>query len=573
MGKLTSKKRIAIIGGGPSGLFMYKRLVESGQTDIEIEIFERKGFLGAGMPYSEEGANVEHITNVSDNEIPGIYNSIEDWVKVAPQAVLDKFQINSANFNEYKVLPRLFFGEYLKAQFGLLKAAADHKGIVTRVHLNSLVNDLIDRPERQMVSVVTAQTGSSDFDYVMICSGHNWPQKFEGKIDGYFDSPYPPKKLLVKINHPVALMGSSLTAIDAVRTLAKLNGNFEDGEDGKLVFTLNEDSKDFKLILHSRNGLLPAVRFHLKDSHLGKNETISQQEFKRNIQENGGFVDLDYVFEKNFKASFIKNDPAFHKIIKDMNLEEFVDAMMNMRESMEPFDLFKKEYEEAERSIARKESIYWKEALAILSFAMNYPAKYLSAEDMERLQHVLMPLISIVIAFVPQSSCRVLMALHEAGVLEIVTVGKDSEVEPVESGGIVYHYTDSKGEKLAIPFKTFVNCVGQPHLSFEDFPFKSLIDQGVVSPAKLKFKSDEHAKNAIDDGNELVQEENGTYFLKVPGITINDNFNVININGEANARIYIMAVPYIGGYNPDYSGIDFCESASEAVVKSLFSTT
>ncbi|WP_316798161.1 FAD/NAD(P)-binding protein [Pedobacter frigidisoli] len=570
MSKLTTKKRIAIIGGGPSGLFMYKRLVESGQTNIEIEIFERKGFLGAGMPYSEEGANVEHITNVSDNEIPGIFNSIEDWVKVAPKDILEKFQISSANFNEFKVLPRLFFGEYLKAQFDLLKASADEKGIVTRVHLNCLVNDLIDRPEHQMVSVVTAQNPVSDFHHVMICSGHNWPQKFEGKIDGYYDSPYPPKKLLLKINHPVAIMGSSLTAIDAVRTLAKLNGNFEEGEDGKLVFKLNEDSKDFKLILHSRNGLLPAVRFHLKDSHLSKDETLTRQEFMRNIKENGGFVDLDYVFEKNFKETFIKNDPSFHKIIKDMNLEEFVDAMMNMRESMEPFELLKKEYEEAEKSIERKESIYWKEALAILSFAMNYPAKYLSAEDMQRLQHILMPLISVVIAFVPQSSCRVLMALHDAGALEIVTVGKDSEVEPIQSGGIVYHYTDSENQKQAVSFKTFVNCVGQPHLAFEDFPFKSLIEKEVVSPAKLRFKSEEKGDSALRDGNDLVNVENGNHFLKVPGITINDNFNVIDKQGRVNNRIYIMAVPYIGGYNPDYSGIDFSESASEAVVESLF---
>ncbi|WP_192501012.1 hypothetical protein [Flavobacterium sp. PL002] len=56
---------------------------------------------------------------------------------------------------------------------------------------------------------------------------------------------------------------------------------------------------------------------------------------------------------------------------------------------------------EAEKSIKRQQSIYWKEMLATLSFAMNHPAKYFSAEDMQRLQTVLMPLIYIVIAFVP----------------------------------------------------------------------------------------------------------------------------------------------------------------------------
>lgn len=45
-----AKKKIAIIGGGPSGLFMYKRLTEAKATNFEIDIFERKDYLGAG-PY------------------------------------------------------------------------------------------------------------------------------------------------------------------------------------------------------------------------------------------------------------------------------------------------------------------------------------------------------------------------------------------------------------------------------------------------------------------------------------------------------------------------------------------
>lgn len=200
---------------------------------------------------------------------------------------------------------------------------------------------------------------------------------------------------------------------------------------------------------------------------------------------------------------------------------------------------------------------------------MNYPAKYLSAEDMERLQKVLMPLISIVIAFVPQSSCRELLALYEAGVLNIVAVGDDAKVEPLKTGGADYHYTlDDK--KVTVHFDTFIDCVGQPHLSFDDFPFKSLIANGTVSPAKLKFQSAENGKEEMKH-NDLVTKKGNTYFLTVPGITITDHFQVVDEAGEANKRIFIMAVPYIGGYNPDYSGIDFCEAASEAVLSSILS--
>lgn len=564
------KRRIAILGGGPSGLFMFKRLIESGEKDFEIEIFERKGYLGAGMPYSPEGANDEHVTNVSDNEIPVLFSSIEEWVKTAPKDLLERFKINPERFNEYKVLPRLFFGEYLSAQFELLRVNAEKDNIASTVHLHSNITDIADDPENKKVKVMTSETETLYFDCVIICTGHNWPKKYEGKIPGYFDSPYPPKKLAQQFNHVIGIKGSSLTAIDALRTTARYNGTFTEDATGRISFTLNPDSPDFKIVMHSRNGLLPAIRFHLEDSHLGKSGLLSKKDLACHIAENDGFIALDFVFENNFKQMFTDKDPGFYSLIKDMSLEEFVETMMNMREKMEPFDLFRKEYAEAERSIQKRQSIYWKEMLAVLSFAMNYPAKYLSAEDMQRLQKVLMPLISIVIAFVPQSSCLELMALHDAGVLSIVSVGDDSHVEPSNTGGADYYYTEEDGQEVVNHFDTFIDCVGQPHLSYDDFPFKGLLNDGTVSPAKLQFRSASLGRKQMEAEDPLVNKDSkDRYFLQVPGITINDNFQVVNAEGIANNRIYIMAVPYIGGYNPDYSGIDFCEAASEGVVKSV----
>ncbi|TKC09168.1 FAD/NAD(P)-binding protein [Pedobacter frigoris] len=564
-------KKIAILGGGPSGLFMYKRLVESGRKHLDIHIFERKAYLGAGMPYSHEGANDEHITNVSDNEIPRIFNSIAEWVETAPVELLERFNINAENFNEYKVLPRLFFGAYLSAQFDLLCDKAGGTGICTTVHLETNVTGILDRPENQCVQVEVDGDQRNDFDHVVVCIGHNWPKKLEGKIPGYYDSPYPPLKLKKRLNHAVAIKGSSLTAIDAIRTIARENGTFAEDAEGKLTFCLDEASADFRIVMHSRNGMLPAVRFHLEDSHLGKDGLLSKAELEMHIAGNDGFISLDFLFEKNFKETFIERKPEFYEQIKGMNIETFVDAMMQKRERMDPFELLKKEYAEAEKSIENRESIHWKEMLAVLSFAMNYPAKYLSAEDMLRLQKVLMPLISIVIAFVPQSSCRDLMALHDAGLLSLVSVGDDSEVESLDSGGVEYHYTDEHHDEVTHHYETFIDCVGQPALAFEDFPFRDLIDKGVVSPARLRFRSQQEGKAQVDKKNELVSiDHNGQYFMTVPGISINDCFQVTDRTGKANERIYMMAVPYIGGYNPDYSGIDFSEAASQTILDSLF---
>jgi hypothetical protein len=569
---LENKTRIAILGGGPSGLFMFKRLVDTKRTDITIDIFEKKHQLGVGLPYSKDGANDEHITNVSGNEIPELVTSVTDWIAAAPKPLLDHFNITPEKYNDYKVLPRLLFGQYLSAQFELLKQKAKASQIPYKIYFESTVTDIIDYPEQNITKVEIANGDQFEYDQVVVCTGHRWPVKYEGKVPGYFDSPYPPAKLSLKLNHPVAVKGASLTAIDAVRTLARANGTFIVAEDGHhRTYQLADDSTGFKMIMHSRNGLLPAVRFHLEDPHLSKDATLSIQGMQCYRKEHDGFLSLDYLFEQDFKEQFRDKRPEFYERIKDMNLEKFVNTMMDLRESIPPFDLFKAEYIEAEKSIKQHHSVYWKEMLAILSFTMNYPAKYLPAEDMLRLQKVLMPLISIVIAFVPQSSAEEMMALHQAGVLEIISVGDDSYVEPEDKGGATYFYDDEAGKAQAVYFKTFVDCVGQPHLRYEDLPYKSLVDKQTVSPARLRFKDAAEGKALLAEGNKEVEaDDKGNYYLRVPGIAINDDFQPVDNYGALNERIYMMAVPYIGGFNPDYSGLDFCEASSERIIKSMF---
>lgn len=567
----TEKRRIAIIGGGPSGLFIYKRLIESKFNDFEVEIFEKKSILGAGMPYSLEGANDEHVTNVSDNEIPHIVTSIEEWIQTAPEDLLKRYNIDPTRFNEYKVLPRLFFGHYLTAQFELLQKLASENSINTLIHYGSTVVDIEYYPETKKIGVETS-TGKTIFDDVIICTGHNWPVKYEGKIKGYYDAPYPPSKLNLKLNHSVAIRGSSLTAIDAIRTLARNNGSFYKDENGILKFEIDSDNSNFKMVMHSRNGLLPAVRFHLEDSHLNNDSLLTEEEILAHRKNNNGFLSLDFLFEKNFKNIFIQKDLDFYNSIKDLSIEDFVDKMMELRERIPPFQLLKAEYIQAEKSIKRHESIYWKEMLGVLSFAMNHPAKYLSAEDMQRLQKVLMPLISIVIAYVPQKSCVELLALYQAEVLDIVSVGSESVVEPQSKGGIIYRFSDENNKEQEVYYETFVDCIGQPHLSYDDFPFKTLRNQKIITPATLKFKSVESANVTADTADHLVEhDENNNYYLNVSGIAINDNYQIIDQYGAYNKNIFIMAVPYISGFNPDYSGLDFSEAASLCIVKNIFS--
>jgi hypothetical protein len=178
-------------------------------------------------------------------------------------------------------------------------------------------------------------------------------------------------------------------------------------------------------------------------------------------------------------------------------------------------------------------------------------------------------LIAVVIAFVPQSSASELIALHDAGKLEIISVGADSHVTPNAQGGCIYHYTDEAGQPVDASYATFIDSTGQRHLSLDEFPFRGLAESRAVIPARLKFKSPEAALAALAQGRKDIEQFGKEYYLKVPGIAITDDFLVVGSDEKANPRIGMMAVPYMGGYNPDYSGLDFCEEASARIIDRL----
>lgn len=569
MKKINALTKLAIIGAGPMALLLMRRLLDNFEGNLEIELFEKEQVLGAGMPYSLLGANEEHIANISANELPEDLSPMADWLEEKGLSSLKRFGWREEKFNEQKALPRLLLGTYLADEFTKLLDACKVKGFSVEVHYGCAVHDIIDDPARARVTIVH-QAGRADFDKAIICSGHFWPKQKEGHIPNYFDSPYPPAKFKGHNNHAVAIRGASLTAIDAIRTLARNNGHFSTTADGKLRYHVASESTAFRMVMHSRNGLLPAVRIHLEDAQLGRGELLSTAEIERIKADHDGFVPLDYLYEHVFLDRIQAERPSFHQKIEELTMEDFVEKMMDFREDSDPFDLLAREYKEAARSIRERKSVYWKEMLAVLSYTMNYPAKYFSAEDMLRLQKTLKPLISIVIAFVPQQSVEELLALHAAGVLSLVDVGDDSEVEVVESGGIRYHYKNKDGQTSDEFYPMFIDCVGQPTLAISDLPFESLKDAETVAPAVVKFRSAAAGQEAYESGVRGVgKAKDGNYYLQLSGVAINDHFQVTDIYGKINERLYMLAVPFIGGFNPDYSGLDFAEEASLRVVHAL----
>lgn len=564
--------RIALIGGGPSALAVVKKLLCCEPSRFSVDIFERNGSLGKGMPYSTQGASVEHITNISSDELAPFDETLAQWLRKQNHAYLASHGIDKANLHVKHVIPRLLFGDYLTAQFEALIYKAASNGLNINVHVNSEVLDIKHNNNNQTTDVHAVSGWVTGFDKVIICTGHTWPQNDEGKVAGYFDSPYPPQKLQHKYNHPVALKGSSLTAIDAIRTLSKANGRFYHDHE-KLKYKRADDVPNFKMMMHSLDGLLPNIRFHLDDPLVSDEGMLTEQQIAEHRANNDGFLSLDFIFEHNFKQILQKRDSAFYQKIADKNLEQFTRWMLESRKAFDPFTLFKIEYIQAEQSIEHEQTLQWKEVLALLSFTINHPAKYLCAEDTLRLQQKLLPLIGLMIANIPQPSAEQLLALYESSVLDVIPVNANSSVQIEGDHCFVYHYENSAKESIATQYQTFIDCTGQKHLPMKAFPFKSMFDTDdteKVLPACVRFKDKTQGeKHQTTDPENVNMGADGEYYLTLEGFAINDEYQPILATGQPSERYFMMAVPFIGGFNPDYSGFDFCEQVSEIIVNKL----
>lgn len=567
--KNIDSKTIALIGGGPAALLVVKNIVDSSLQPSVIYIFEKNERLGVGMPYGKLGAMKEHVANVSANELPKFQISFEEYLSQNPTTEYPDF-CKDGKCNSYQVIPRLLLGDYLEFQFKYYIKEAKKNGIKIIVKTNSPVEDIIKLNSGDTFKITIHKDEEYITDKVILCTGHYWPKTHEERVKGWFDSPYPPSKFQATSNHPIAIRGTSLTAVDAVKTQSRLNGSYETQSDGQLKYTLKEGSENFRIDLFSTGGFLPALRFHAEDDAYSNDWTMTLDEIYDCKKDHDGFVDLDHVFEINFKLPLKQKDEAFYNKIKDLSIEEFVDEMMSIRRELDSFQLFKAEYNEAEKSIKRHQSISWKETLSAFSYSMNYPAKHFSAEDMLRLRKTLLPLISIIIASLPQSSYKEIIALYDAGVIDLIQVDKDSFVEPHSDTGGIYHYTSVENEQAKRHYQLFIDAIGQKPLEVSDLPFEGLRTEQLVSPAYLNFKENKIAEKLLMDSEvPIVKGHNDNYYMKVHGLEINDYFQSLDLYGQAVENLFVMAVPFIGGLNPDYSGLDFCDTAANRIVKSI----
>jgi len=492
---------------------------------MSISIYEKEKEAGVGMPYNDDENSRMMLANIASREIPPIKSTYLDWLLEQDEKLLSRYRVNKACLHDRQFLPRILLGEYFRAQFLALVVTAHKKGFGVKVHESCAVTEM----EATSDGVKLWSEGklvSKLFDLVVIATGHTWPEN-EETTRGYFPSPC---SGLLDARIPackVGIMGTSLSAIDASMAVVAQHGNFLEEKDEDLRFDIDQSSEGLAITLMSRSGILPEADFYCPIPYEPL-RIATEQSFKGEI-ETGASGLLDRIFSL-VALEIEEADPAWSERVSlsKLDADNFANAYFADRQNHDAFRWAEYSVKEFERNKREKHTVPWRYAILRLHEVVQEVVPYLDEEDRERFNSGLCKVFVDNYAAIPSESIRRLLALRKAGLIELVELGHDYDIDVTDDHTVVATGPDRQ------TFDVFIDARGQKPLTFKDLPFPSLRRQ------LLSFGED-------------IPDLSDDYTLRAPQI--------------ACGKIAFGALPYLMHDRPFVQGITASAQIGEAISK------
>ncbi len=569
---------LAIIGAGATTLYLLKHLLDHANAVRDrvgvrrIVVFEAGGRPGPGMPYSPKTTDRHNICNISSEELPRLQQTFADWLRGLDDDRLAEFDLQREEIDPAETYARIALGGYFEAQFRQIADALRRAGVAVEVRVDTKVQDVRDEPEHDRVCLQTADA-DEPFDRVVIATGHTFSDD-DDPANGYFASPWPIHKLLPRdgehFDFEIGTLGASLSAFDVVASLAHRHGTFH-GEGESLRFEPNPAARQFRIVMYSAEGWLPHLQYEQAEPMRKVYRHVSREQIL-DLRDDNGFLRLETYWDAVCRPALAKalredDCPELARRLADgsMSLEGFVDELGQEHTYDDAFAGMRRELPEARRSLDQDRPIRWKEVLDDLVYALNFHAELLPAEDHARLRSTLMPFLFNVIAAMPLRSARMLLALHAAKRLELIqgTVTIQSKEE-----GKTTIEVENDGETSTRTYRMFIDCSGQGSVTTDDYPFRSLVNGGVVRPAKARFADEANAADLFEKlAGRRDEAEDGSAVLRLDGIAIDAGYRVLDKDGKANRRVIDIAFPHALGLRPYSYGLQACDHTAGMVVE------
>lgn len=532
---------IAFVGAGPTTLYALDALLAHGGDGARITVFEAQDAAGLGSPYRPGWNDPAMLSNIASVEIPPVGETLLDWLRARPASELRTLGVDLDRTDDRTFVPRVVLGRYFEDRFRALVDRARARGVAVEVRTRCRVVDVVHRPNGMEV-VFAAPSGRGTaralFDHVVLATGHQWPSRQEAR-PGYFLSPWPAETLAGLPPTEIGVRGTSLTAIDAVVALAGAHGAFVREDDG-LVYRPAPGTDALRITMMSRKGLLPEADFYFPLPHAPL--SICTPAAIGALLEQGGDDLLDRVFDL-FRRELMVVDPAYAAAtgLADATLESFAEAYFAERAAADPFDWAAANLAEVRANHAARVTVPWRDAILRMHEVVAPIAPFLDGAAFRRFERDFKPVFVDGYGAVPHESVERLLALHRAGRLQVLALGDDYRIDTHRpEGGVLL---TRQGVNRHFPI--FIEATGQRPLSAIQFPFLSLLEQGIVRD------------QTSPDAPEAVR-----------GIVIDDVFHPV-AEGVPADRLFCLSLPFIMGRHPFVQGLTSSHAMGQIVGRRL----
>ncbi|MFD1251336.1 hypothetical protein DEVEQU_01991 [Devosia equisanguinis] len=420
-----ASRRIAIVGGGPSAVYIVRNLLQKAGR-FHITVFEAGQAVGSGIPYAEDQNGPQMMANITSVEIPPVLVSLADWLRAGDGDVLRRFGLKRDDIGERDFYPRILIGAYYVDQLNRLKQAGEVAGHRVILEAGVSVHDIEPRPDGFALTVQqNGRTARQAFDAVFMATGHLTEMKKPKRVSGLYRSPYPTQALELGPDRAALVLGSSLSAIDAVIALATRYGSFRG--DGDVVDYVARSDRPLRLVMASRKGILPEADFYYPIPEEPLFIFSPARLAAMTAEGRSGLLSRAMAL---FRQQLVADDPEFVERlgITRFTPENFARAYFNLRQARHGFSPVSANLAEAKANHGRKHVVMWRYTLMRAHEAFSGIVPFLDRDDLKRFRAHMAPVFSDAYGCVPHISIERLLALHRAGCLEIVALGDGGSI-------------------------------------------------------------------------------------------------------------------------------------------------
>ena len=317
-------------------------------------------------------------------------------------------------------------------------------------------------------------------------------------------------------------MGTSLSGLDAAMAVVMQHGRFTDEQ-----FVVNKGSEGLKITLMSRTGVLPEADFYCPIPYEPLSvltESVAESEIAK-----GPDRLLDRIFALMVQELELA-DPHWCQSIalNTLTADTLRDVWFEDRKKHGPFTWAEANLKEVERNKREKRTVAWRYTVLRLHEVVQAIVPSLNERDRERFKSGLERVFIDNYAAIPPQSIRRLLALREAGIISVVALGDDYDLD-ISSDQTVITTSEKRYR-----FDVFIDARGQKPLKNKDIPFPSL------------------RKQLAETGDD-VPDVGEDYTLLAPA--------------SLRGRIAFGAIPWLMHDHPFVQGLSECAEIGKAMAK------